>query len=291
MNEHQSRVPVLESIAPLAPRYKVWLCDIWGVMHDGIAPFPEAVRACIAFRGTGGVVVLISNSPRPHPQVVQQLTEIGVPHSTYDHIVTSGDVTRSLLRRHSGTKIFHLGPQRDRPILDGIDVAITGPGEAELVLCSGLFDDETETPDDYTELLSHLAAHDLPMICANPDLMVERGNRLVYCAGALAQIYEKYGGKVTYAGKPHSPIYETAFEKIAAHLGGKFDLSAVVAIGDGIKTDIAGAMNFGLDTVFVASGLHMAGNASAAPLEQAELARIFAGLPRWPVAALKRLKW
>ena len=212
-------IPVLDSIKELGSRYRAWLVDIWGVMHNGHRAFPGAVAATRAFRAQGGIVVLLSNSPRPSPSVQEQLRRLGVPDDAYDATVTSGDLTRHELAKHEGATVFHLGPERDRPIFHGLDVKLGPHEDAELVVCSGLFDDETEAPEDYADLLRALAARELPMICANPDHMVERGDRLVWCAGALAQLYERQGGSVIYAGKPYAPIYQLALETIGTLAG------------------------------------------------------------------------
>src|SRR6266540_360428 len=253
-------IPVIGSIKEIGSRYRAWLVDIWGVMHNGHRAFPRAVDAARSFRERGGIVVLLSNSPRPTPGVQEQLRRLGVPDDAYDATVTSGDLTRYELGKHKGTTVFHLGPERDLPIFDGIPVKLGPPEDAELVVCSGLFDDETETPEDYVELLRKLAARKLPMICANPDHLVERGDKLVYCAGALAAIYEKLRGSVLYAGKPYAPIYELALETISALAKGSVARDGVLAIGDGVNTDIAGAAGLGIDAVFVASGLHVPSN-------------------------------
>ncbi len=174
-----AEIPVIGSIEDLGSRYSAWLVDIWGVMHNGHRAFPRAVAATRAFRARGGIVVLLSNSPRPSPSVQEQLRRLGVPDDAYDATVTSGDLTRHELDKHKGAIVFHLGPERDLPIFQGLAVKLGRPEQAELVVCSGLFDDETETPDDYIGLLRALAARKLPMICANPDHLVERGDRLV----------------------------------------------------------------------------------------------------------------
>ncbi len=188
-------------------------------MHNGHRAFPRAVAATREFRARGGIVVLISNSPRPSPSVQEQLRRLGVPDDAYDATVTSGDLTRHELDKHKGAIVFHLGPERDLPIFQGLAVKLGRPEQAELVVCSGLLDDETETPDDYIGLMRALAARKLPMICANPDHLVERGDQLVYCAGALASLYEQEGGRVIYAGKPYAPIYLLALETISALAG------------------------------------------------------------------------
>lgn len=289
MNETLPDIPIMDHIAPLAADYAAWFCDVWGVMHNGITPHASAVQACEAYRGQGGIVVLLSNSPRHSPGVAGQLDEIGVSRASYDVLVTSGDVARAQLERRGGGKVFLLGPERDRPMLTGLDIELTGPDDAEAVLCSGLFDDESETPEDYADLFARMHQRGLPMICANPDLMVERGDRLIYCAGALARVYSELGGEVVYTGKPHPPIYALARKRLAEVAATARD-GGILAIGDGVHTDIAGAAAEGLDSVFVASGLHVEMDESDA-LDRAAIAALFAGSPQRPCAAMKRLRW
>lgn len=283
-------IPIVDSVREVGARYRAWFVDIWGVMHNGRNAFPDAAAATRAFRDTGGVVVLLSNSPRPSPAVQEQLREFGVPNEAYDATVTSGDLTRHELGKHAGARVFHLGPERDHMIFEGLDVTLTGPDEAELIVCSGPFNDDVETPDDYTDMLRDLAARGLIMICANPDLMVERGHRLVYCAGALAAVYEGFGGKVIYAGKPHAPVYELALETAERLVGETLDRNRILAIGDGLKTDMAGAGGFGLDAVFVASGLHAPGEGSET-LDASHLAELFGKAIKRPIAATRALQW
>ena len=279
-------IPVLQAIAPLVAGTGAWLVDIWGVIHDGVRPFAAACDACARFRQDGGLVLLLSNSPRPRDGVAAQLDRIGVPRTSWDAIVTSGDVARSLIAAFAGRPIMHLGPERDLPIFSGIDIERVGPERAEAIVCTGLFDDERETPDDYTETLTQCAARRLPMICANPDIAVERGGRLVYCAGALAQAYAALGGDVSYAGKPYLPIYELALATLETLRPGTSAPARLLAIGDGINTDIAGAAAAGVRSVFVASGVHVTGG-----LDASALSALFpAGGPR-PVAAMTSLAW
>jgi HAD superfamily hydrolase (TIGR01459 family) len=283
-------IPTIDSVKDIGGRYRAWLVDIWGVMHNGQNAFPKASAATRAFRESGGVVVLLSNSPRPSPSVQEQLRHFGVPDDAYDATVTSGDLTRHELGKHPGARVFHLGPERDRSIFDGLDIALAPAEDAELVVCSGLFDDDTETPDDYQDLLRSMAARGLPMICANPDHLVERGNRLIYCAGALAAVYEDLGGKVVYAGKPHAPVYELALETMARLAGENIGWDQVLAIGDGVKTDIAGAGNLGIDAIFVASRLHAPGEGGQA-LDAPHLNELFGESVRRPIAATRALDW
>ncbi len=291
MTMARRQIPILSSIAGLAGSYSVWLCDIWGVMHNGETPFPDAVHACLRFRAEGGLVLLLSNSPRPSEPVMSQLNGIGVPDTAYDAIVTSGDATRNLMSEKPGQRVFHLGPERDRPLFEGLDVKLVDLEEAEYVLLSGLYDDLSETPDDYADLLAQIKLRGLAMICANPDLQVERGSRLIYCAGALGAAYEKIGGEVVYPGKPHKPIYDLALARIAGLKGAKVPRGEILCIGDGLRTDMAGAFAARMDALYVASALHIDGANSNTPLEASTVSALFRESGIKPVAAQNGLAW
>lgn len=283
-----SSIPVLQSIAPLAATADLWFVDIWGVMHNGVRPYASSVAACEAFRKEGGTILLVTNSPRPRESVGRQLDGIGVARSAYDGIVSSGDVSRSLIDAWAGQPTLHIGPERDLPIFAGLRAVPGATAEsAAVAVCTGLYDDETETPADYAQILAELKSRDVPMICANPDQKVERGNRIVYCAGAVARAYEELGGNVSYAGKPFKPIYDLAIE-IGSGLSGKpVAKDRVLAIGDGVATDIAGAGNFGIRSVFIASGVHM--NNGEAIGDAA--ARLFTASPTPPIAVMTAFAW
>lgn len=281
------RIPELDSIAEVAASSDVWLVDIWGVMHNGVRPYASAVDACIEFRRRGGSVILVSNSPRPRDGVVRQLDDIGVSKDAYDGAVTSGDVTRRLIAAWRGRTIRHIGPERDALLFAGFDVTRGALETADVAVVTGLFDDERETPDDYSDELAALKARELTMICANPDIKVERGGRVIYCAGALAHAYEQIGGRVLTAGKPHAPIYDAAMA-LATDLRGVAPLrERVIAIGDGVKTDIAGAAGYGLRSIFVASAVDVK---RGEPLTDAA-ARLFAGASGAPIGAMRALAW
>lgn len=281
-------VPLLASMAALGSRYEAWISDIWGVLHNGREAFPLAGRACVTYRRQGGVIVLVTNAPRPEADVAAMLAELGVPREAYDAIVTSGDVTRDLIRPFDGGPVHHLGPDRQGMIFDGLDVTLTGPETAAAVVCTGLVDDDRETPADYADRLRAMADRGLPLICANPDLVVERGERIVYCAGALAEAYALLGGEVRYAGKPHAPIYERAFGLIAQARGRAVGRDRILAIGDGLKTDIAGAQGMGLASLFIGSALHVP---HGEQLDDDLLARLFDAHPAPPLAAQRALVW
>src|SRR6266568_5224322 len=203
--------PFTSHFATLARGYDVALCDVWGVVHNGVAAAAEACDALARFRERGGTVVLITNAPRPGEIVARTtLDRLGVPRAAYDGIVSSGDVTRALIAARAGARVFHIGPERDLALFEGLDAPMTPLEHADYAVCSGLIDDTVETPQDYQELIARMRARPLAMICANPDVVVERGDQLVYCAGAIADLYAAAGGSVIYAGKPHRPIYEQA---------------------------------------------------------------------------------
>ena len=260
MTQHEkataaTAVPVLEHAAPLSGRWPVWFCDIWGIVHDGVRADGKSCDALMRHRRNGGVVVLVSNSPRPTPALLKQLDGLGVPREAYDDVITSGDVTRAIIARHAGRNVFHLGPERDAHLREGLPVSFTGPDDAEVILCSGLFDDRTEQPEQYRPMLERLARRKPPLVCANPDLVVKHGDRILPCAGALAAIYEELGGEVIMAGKPYRPIYEEALRKAEKAAGREVRRNEILAIGDGIGTDMRGAAGFGVSALFVTGGI------------------------------------
>lgn len=250
----------ISGLGEIAAGFDAVVCDVWGVLHNGERAYPAAADALMRFRAARGPVLLLSNAPRPAPGVAAHLRALGVPEGAYDAILTSGDAVRAELARRAaarpGTPVLHIGPERDRPLIEGIDIVRTRIEQADLVLCSGLYDDETETPEDYRAMLAEAAARRLVMICANPDLKVERGDALIYCAGALAAVYETLGGTVLYFGKPHGPVYALATDRLAALAGRPLAPDRVLAIGDGLRTDVKGANAAGLRPLFVTAGLH-----------------------------------
>ncbi|PZU94590.1 MAG: TIGR01459 family HAD-type hydrolase [Chelatococcus sp.] len=246
----------LPGFSEVADRFDLCLCDIWGVVHNGVAAHADAVEALLAMRRRGIAVVLVTNAPRPRDAIVAQLTQFGVPKEAWDGIVTSGDVCRALIRERSGQPMFRLGPDRDLPLIAGLDAPEVGPEDASYVLCTGLFDDESDTAESYAGLLAGFAARGLTMICANPDLVVDRGGRIVPCAGSVALAYEEIGGAVVYAGKPHRPIYEAALAIAETARGAPIARERICAVGDAIRTDIAGAGQFGVASIMVLAGIH-----------------------------------
>jgi HAD superfamily hydrolase (TIGR01459 family) len=249
-------ITLTDHFSALADNYDVVLSDVWGVTHNGIAAFPEACDALKRFRARGGTVILITNAPRRGEAVDRQLVHFGVPRDAYDGIVSSGDVTCGVMAQRPGQSVFHLGPQRDISIFEGLDIRFAAPEAADYVVCTGLFDDDADTPDTYREMLELMRRRNLFMICGNPDVVVERGDHLVYCAGAIADLYGTLGGEVLYAGKPYAPIYEMALAKAQDAHGESVARSRVIAIGDSVRTDLRGAVNFGIDCLFVTAGIH-----------------------------------
>lgn len=290
-------VPVLEGFGDIARGYDLILCDVWGVLHDGTRAHAAAGDALRRFRTLPGErprrVRLVSNAPRRWRGVQAILDGFGVSRDAYDDILTSGDLTHDLLAARGHTRVHHLGPARDLSIFDGLDTELVAAGEAEIVVCTGLFDDDTETAEDYRAILSDFAERRLPMICANPDLVVEKGGRLIPCAGAVAALYAEMNGAVTYAGKPHRPIYDAALRR--TRQGGKaapVRADRVIAIGDAIRTDIAGARSAGIASLLVARGIHA--EELGLTLDHHRLSDVAAWLARQdvrPDAVIERLVW
>ncbi|MBN9036112.1 MAG: TIGR01459 family HAD-type hydrolase [Rhizobiales bacterium] len=278
----------LTSLDEIAAPYAAILSDVWGVLHNGIVPHPAAVAALRRMRAQGRAVVLITNAPRPSAPIIAQLDRIGVDRDCWDRLVTSGDVTRRLIAE-GARRIFHIGPDDDLSIYEGLDVELVEEFEADAVVCTGLFDDETERPEDYAELLMRLRARNLPFICANPDIVVERGDRLIWCAGALARDYGQLGGRTLIAGKPFAPIYEAALEAASDVLGREVGAADVLAIGDGALTDLKGAAARGIDMLFITAGIHAAEYGPPHAPDLGQLARFLGRHGPAPAAVMPHL--
>lgn len=278
-----------EHFSTLADRYDVVLGDVWGVIHNGVESFPAACEALTRFRAKGGHVALITNAPRPGDVVVRLLDRLKVPRECFDVIVSSGDVTRAVMAERPDKSVFHIGPERDLPIFDGLGLRFVPFEKADYVVCTGLFDDETEGPENYRDLLSKLLARKLFMLCGNPDLVVERGERLVYCAGAIADLYASLGGEVLYAGKPHRPIYDLALARAGG--AGAMTLGRVLAIGDSVRTDLKGATDFGVDCLFVTAGIHAEELGDRHDPSREALSKIFKEAGLTPKLVTRRLAW
>jgi HAD superfamily hydrolase (TIGR01459 family) len=266
----------------------VLLSDIWGVVHNGLVAFPDACEALHNFRNQGGTVILITNAPRPADSVQRQLRKLHVADETYDAIVSSGDLTRHFVADHPTQKMFWVGPERDSSIYRGLDPVLAPLEEADYIVCTGLFDDETESAENYRGMMLKARERKLPLICANPDIVVERGDRLIYCAGAIAELYLELGGEAIFYGKPHRPIYDRAMALAAEQRGQPVPLARVLAIGDSVRTDLAGAHGFGIDCLFVTRGIHSEEFEGLDQLDPASVRELF-GHP--PKALTRELRW
>lgn len=252
---------IIQSLASADHGYRALFCDLWGCLHDGVAAFPDAVAALRVFKAEGGAVALVTNAPRPARDVALQLVRLGIPRDCYDVIASSGDAAQQALAAGMfGRKVYHIGPERDRSFFidehgKPFDVKRVPLEEAEGVVCTGLVDDRTETPEDYRAILLGAKTQGLKMLCANPDVVVDVGETRIYCAGAIAAAYAEAGGEVRYFGKPHPPIYDLARRRIAEQIGVEPASDEILCVGDGIATDVQGAMGEGLDALFVTGGL------------------------------------
>lgn len=290
-------VAFIDRIGPWAAgRYRVAILDLWGVVHDGEKPTPHALDALARMRAEGVRTVLLSNAPRSVDSVKKQIAGFGIAPGSYDDVVTSGGLAREALAARAdpwwaglGRRFYHLGPERDWGLLDGLDFELAPtPERAHFILNTGLFDDETETAADYADLLQLALRKKLPMICANPDRFVYRGTKRLPCAGEIGRVYEEMGGDVRYHGKPYPAAYDACMAKVPGVVRGQ-----VVAVGDSLVTDIAGANAAGIDSVFVLSGLHAEEFGGFANLawRPAALDALGARLGARPTAAMLHFAW
>jgi HAD superfamily hydrolase (TIGR01459 family) len=280
----------ISSLSEILPGYKAIFCDVWGVIHNGEWSFPHAADALGKARDAGVAVVLVTNAPRRSDKITEQLASLGFPRSGYDRLVSSGDATRDLIAEGS-RRIFHIGNDIHQTLYEELDVELCEEREADVVVCTGPFNDEVETPADYLDMLRRMRARDLPMICANPDIMVERGRRQVYCAGAIAREYQQMGGRVALAGKPHQPIYDLARREAEAVLGRTVEAFEVLAIGDGLLTDVKGAVNCGYDVLYISAGVHANEYGEHGEPDPEKLTAWLSGHGVAPVATMPMLAW
>jgi len=256
MNSHDPQK--LKGISEISDKFDVYFIDLWGVIHNGVQCYPEALKVLEKLKEQNKKIVLISNAPRPAAVVKVFLETIGLKSSCYDFLVTSGDITREYISLNSSKKNFyHLGPTRDIDLFKDLNVTLTSKEECEEIICTGLVSDEEERLQDYKILLDFFLNKKIPLICANPDEVVARGEKIVFCAGALANQYKQEGGMVRYFGKPYSEIYSFALKKIRAHkdFKDKKEINTLV-IGDNLKTDIKGANLSNLDSVLILNGIY-----------------------------------
>jgi len=283
--------PRIRGLSDIAGDYRYLLCDAWGVLHNGLRAYPEAGEALVRAREEGVVAFVLTNAPRPKAEVAKQFARFGVDPAAYDDIVTSGEAARGHLAAQAGTRAHYIGPERDLVLLDGLGLELVGEAEAEIIACTGLFDDDRETPEDYDARMAGWAARGLPFVCANPDKVVERGDRILWCAGALAERYQALGGEAVLFGKPHAPIYEAALARFAAFVGEPVDPAAVLAIGDAAETDLRGANEAGLDVLFVTAGIHAETFGARGDPDGAAVTSFLAGHGLGAQAYLPHLVW
>lgn len=293
-NETTDSIPLVTGIGDWADRYDAAILDLWGVVHNGLVAYP-AVPECLArMREAEMQILFLSNAPRRSGEVAKRLIELGIPPESYDHIITSGDLVRGALTTREdpfyaglGHDYYRLGPERDWGLMENMNYRPVDFEDASFVINTGLFDDETETVDDYEDFISEALARNLPMICANPDHTVMRGDRLLPCAGALAEVFENRGGATSYRGKPYAAAYESCFAAF-----GSVDRSRILAVGDSLLTDIAGAQAVGIDAVFVTSGIHAdALNGSGDGLDLTAIATACGQACTQPIALMTHLDW
>jgi HAD superfamily hydrolase (TIGR01459 family) len=292
-------VTQITGLREISDRYDAILCDIWGVLHNGVTAFAEASNCLASFRNRGGVVVLLTNAPRPSAIIGRQLLKLGVLRDAFDAIVTSGDVTAQLIADRIDDPVLHIGPARDLTLFEAVEQAVgRRPTLVELekasyAVCTGLRDDSVETLQNYETELRALAVRSMTLLCANPDIVIHRGDALVYCAGALARRYEELGGSVVYAGKPYSPIYRRAMDLAVLARGAPIDRRRILAIGDAMMTDIAGATDAGFDALFITRGIHRAAlhdETQSCSADPGELQRLCRQWSLWPTASMAALR-
>ena len=295
IDTHSFVPPILAHARELPSKYPVVFCDIWGVIHDGQRPRELAIACLKKWRDDGIKVVLISNVPRPHTVVPAQFDRIGVDHGCYDAMVTSGDATRDVIAQRAdagrAVRVHHIGPERDQPLFEGLACRFVAADEAEIVVCTGLVNDDVETPADYEDTLQAIAKRGTDFVCANPDLVVQDGERLIYCAGALAARFAELGGRVIAPGKPHSPIYESCVREAGGLLGRPVERREILAIGDGMKTDVAGAGAFGIDCLFIATGIHTEQFIARGEVNKDAVREAFGSHAHPPVAVMRELDY
>jgi HAD superfamily hydrolase (TIGR01459 family) len=282
---------ILPGLREIAPSYDAAFVDVWGVSHNGHAPFAAALEACQRFRKERGPVILVSNAPRPSADIHGQLRHLGAGNDFYDAIVTSGDATRAELAARAPGPAYRLGPPKDERIYDGLDMVFADIEAAAFISCTGPLDEDADRPEDYAPLFEAAVARGIDMVCANPDMIVQKGDRLILCGGALGQQFESQGGRVIHCGKPHRPIYDLALARAAELRGEPVSAKRVLAIGDGPDTDLLGAERQGFGALFIADGIHRADVLARGALDQTEVAALLRGKGRNADYAMAALGW
>lgn len=284
--------PIVTGSGSLLSRYDVLFCDVWGVVHDGITAYADATDALLRFRTQGGTVILVTNAPVPTPRVEAMLEARRVPPESYDAIISSGEIALAHMAEKAYRAVHFIGPrERDAAFFDKASARDVPLNEAEALVCTGLNDDVHETVESYRDLLEAARARELPFVCANPDLVVDVGGRLFLCAGALADAYERLGGVVFWAGKPHANAYDAARTAAETIRGGAVGSDKILVIGDAVRTDLAGAECAGLDALFIAGGIHRHETMTDGTIDSEKLARLFPPGAPGAIAAMAALAW
>lgn len=284
--------PILTHCAPLLENYDVLFCDVWGVVHDGNTAIPPSNDALRQFRARGGTVILLTNAPQPAARVAEILAEKSVKPDVWDAIVTSGEIALDHVFTQRYRSIYHIGPEwRSRPLIAKLPRLVSDISQADSIVCSGLVDDHNETAESYRTVLEAARSRDLQLICANPDLWVHVGEKLLPCAGTIATLYEELGGPVVWAGKPHKPIYDAALTRAKELRGRPLSSNRILAIGDAMRTDIAGAVAADIDALFVASGIHRDEVMTNGNIVTSKLSQLFSQYPLRVVAATPTVAW
>lgn len=282
--------PIISNAGDLLSRYRVLFCDVWGVVHNGRTAYEDGCAALTRFRTAGGTVILVSNAPYTSRRVKTVLAEKGVPEDCWDAIVPSGDIARVYAAERAYHSVYHLGPDRYLEDADPIRSYLSELDDAAAIFCTGLVRDREESADDYRVFLRPAAERNMPFVCANPDLVVDVGGVLLPCAGSLAKVYEDLGGEVYWAGKPYDAAYAAAQRKAEELRGLAVATSDILAIGDSVRTDIAGAVSFGIDALFIGQGIHRESIMPSGEFVEDELDALFKGQPQ-AVAAMTTLRW
>ena len=281
----------LAGLSALADRYDAILCDVWGVVHDGVEPYRDAWPALAAFRRHGGRVVLITNAPRPAAPIIALLDRMGIGNDAYDALISSGDTTRVMIAPYRGRVVHHFGPPHvDDALYEGLGVIRGSAEEAEAVVVTDMPDDD-DTPDMYEADIELWLRRGLPLICANPDKVVEHGGKIIYCGGAMADIYTERGGEVLMAGKPYRPIYEEAKKLADSAAGRPLDPARLLAIGDSVRTDATGAAGFGVDFLFITGSIHAGELEAGGTADPAAVASLVAPSGARLAGFMSRLAW
>jgi HAD superfamily hydrolase (TIGR01459 family) len=288
---------IVTAAGPLLERYQVLFCDVWGVLHNGRHAHAEAGAAPARFRAAGGTVVLVSNAPVPADGVERVLDRTGVRRDAWDAIVSSGAIALAHIAAQGYQRLHRIGPaKRDSRLFQRLPGVAAALHEADAIVCTGLVDDATETVETYRPLIERGVAQRLPFVCANPDLVVDVGEQRFLCAGSIAAEYERHGGKVFWAGKPHRSAYEAALRRATELRGTEPKLAHILAIGDALRTDLAAAQGMahgmGVDALFIAGGLHSSQVMSDGVIDPDRLAALFAEPGAPPArAAMVQLRW